>query len=657
MTTKNSLFFILFLFQASQLNAQTEKGFLKIGGTVSTNISPKERHRYKIKMAKDEIATLKLLQKGTDVIISTFDFTGEKLNDFDSPNGSNGYEVFSITSTHKGDYFFEIKSFEENTSVGKYDLTIRKIKHIAVTPFEKTDELLEQYDNENDPGIAISVVKDGKFIYKKGFGIANLEYNIPITPTTVFQVASVSKQFTVFSILLLEKEGKLSLDDDIRKYLPDLPDYGHKISIRNLTNHTSGIKDQGDLTALVGIKPEDVISNKEIVNLIAHLNELNFIPNTAFEYCNSGYNLLAEIVERVSGKSFAAFTTERIFVPLKMKNSQFPQDFEKIIKNKAYSYAPAPNGYKKRLLNNSIVGSTGLNTTVEDLSLWAMNFENPVVGDSTIFDKMKVQSQLTNEETLSYALGQELKNYKGLNVIFHGGGDAGYRSYLLRIPEHHFSVAIIGNSEAFNPLDVVYKIVDIFLADKQKISNPNKQELTINEEILKSYNGNYEVMPGLIINISNDEKNLYLQIKGENQKILLPSISHSEFLFTGLPHSKIVFLNNGELKWHLSDFVYIGKKIDLKPFDETKINFSEFVGKYYSPELQTSYTFVLKDNQLMATHPKNANIKMSILQPDIFISSEGFFKKVEFVRNEKSVIIRCKISGSRAKEIKFEKIE
>ena len=157
MATKNSLFFILFLFQVWQLNAQTEKGFLKMGGTVITNISPKERHRYKIKMAKDEIATLKLLQIGTDVIISTFDFTGEKLNDFDSPNGSNGYEAFSITSTHKGEYFFEIKSFDENTSVGKYDLTIQKIKHKAVTPFEKTDELLEQYDNDNFPLIGENV--------------------------------------------------------------------------------------------------------------------------------------------------------------------------------------------------------------------------------------------------------------------------------------------------------------------------------------------------------------------------------------------------------------------------------------------------------------------------------------------------------------------
>ncbi|HOD10164.1 MAG TPA: serine hydrolase domain-containing protein, partial [Flavobacterium sp.] len=299
---------------------------------------------------------------------------------------------------------------------------------VKATPKPKTsdavDQLIAKYAKPNEPGIAVSVIKDGAIVYKKGVGIANLEYGIPITTSTVFHVASVSKQFTVFSILLLEQDGKLSLDDDIRKYLPEMPNYGNPITLRNLANHTSGIRDNTDLAYLIGTTENDLFSNEQAVKLITSQKGLNFIPGEEFEYCNSGYILLAEIVKRVSGQSFSEFTETRIFKPLKMKNSVFLDNPEMIVKNKAYSYFKQDTYYKS-LLNFSFVGSTGLNTTVEDLSLWALNFENKTIGNNIIFDKMNKKSQLNSGEIINYALGQETKNYKGLNVLFHGGGDAG----------------------------------------------------------------------------------------------------------------------------------------------------------------------------------------------------------------------------------------
>jgi CubicO group peptidase (beta-lactamase class C family) len=459
----------------------------------------------------------------------------------------------------------------------------------------------------------------------------------------------------VFSILLLEKDGKLSLDDDIRKYIPELPDYGYKITLRNLANHTSGIREIYDLCNLIGAKDNDMITTSQAFKLLINQRSLNFTPGTEYEYCNSGYILLAKIVERVSGKSFAEFTTERIFKPLKMNNSFFLDDPEKIIKNKVYSYYEAGSSFKKSLLNFSIVGSTGLNTTVEDLSLWAMNFESPVIGDSSIFNKMKEKSKLNNSEIISYALGQEVKEYKGLNVIFHGGGDAGYRSYLLRIPKYKFSVIILANSQSFNPLDVAYHIVDYYLDDKEDkegIKETNKPEPVINEETLHTFTGDYETMRGLIFTFTTKGNNLYLQITGDSEKIALPSISANEFLFPNFPHSKISFIraNNGQeinqLKWHLSDFVFPGKRIILKPFDKSQINLSEFAGKYYSSELGTEYTFLVKDKNLVATHNRNEDIKMQELQPDVFISNQVYFRKVEFMRNEQSQITGCKISAT-----------
>ncbi len=543
----------------------------------------------------------------------------------------------------------------------------------TLSPIEKVDDLLSKYDTKNAPGVAVSVVQNGKIIYKKGFGIANLEYNIPIMPNSVFSVASISKQFTVFCILLLEKEGKLSLDDDIRKFLPEITDFGQKITLRNLANHTSGLREQTDLNMLAGARMDDVITNEQAYKIIKKQKESNFIAGTEYEYSNSDYLLLGKIVEKISGKTLAEFASERIFTPLKMNNTFFLDNHEKIIPNRVYSYTPVDEKtYKKNMLNHSIIGSTGLCTTIEDLSFWALNFENIIIGDTNIFNKMQQKSSLNNGEKISYALGQEIKTYKGLEVIFHGGGDAGFRSYLLRVPKHQFSIIIMANFEGFNPLEIAYKIVDFFLENQQIKENKqnNTKKIVIKEERLKSYEGNFEILPGIIFNIHRDTKNsqkLYLQTLGDTQKSELFAISENEFVI-GDGNDKISFHKTGEiskqkidlLKFQYYDFEYKGKRILIVPFDKEKAQsehlLSAFAGKYYSSELATEYVFTIKNGVLVATHIRNEDIKMNIFQPNIFLTNEWFFRKVEFLRDKNSNIIGCKISGVRA-TIKFKKIE
>ncbi len=526
----------------------------------------------------------------------------------------------------------------------------------------KIDQLIRKYSKPDEPGIAVSVIKDGAIVYKTGLGIANLEYGIPITSSTIFHVASVSKQFTIFSILLLEQDGKLSLEDDIRKYFPEMPDYGHKITLRNLANHTGGIRDNTDLALLTGTSETDLFSNEQAIKLITSQKGLNFVPGEKFEYCNSGYILLAEIVKRVSGQSFAEFTQARIFKPLNMKSSRFLDDPEIIIKNRAYSYHyyKPDNMYYKSMLNFSFVGSTGLNTTAEDLSLWALNFEKKAIGNDAIFNKMKEKSRLNSGEIISYALGQETKTYKGLNVIFHGGGDAGYRSYLLRIPEHNFSVIILGNSQAFNPINLAYEIVDHYLKDKETVGI-NKPKPAIDHTLLKNFVGDYEVMNGLIISITKENDTLFHQVKNDDQKVKLIQTGNFEFVYPNLPNSTIVFdikegKPAGEFKWHISDFLYKGQRIQLKAFDTAKIDLSEITGQYFNPEVNSIYNMIIKESTLVATHNRNANIFLSILQPDIFIGG-GFFGKVEVIRNEQNKVTGLYVSGQNSKRIKFDKID
>lgn len=523
----------------------------------------------------------------------------------------------------------------------------------------KIDKLIAEYSRPNEPGFAVSIIKNGSVIYKKEVGISNLEYGIPINPTTVFHVASVSKQFTVFSILLLEHEGKLSIDDDVRKYMPEMADYGYTITLRNLANHTSGIKDNTDLAYLIGTNEFDLFSNDQALRLITSQKELNFIPGEEFEYCNSGFILLAEIVKRVSGQSFSEFTKKRIFEPLKMKNSVFIDNPEMIIKNRAYSYFKRDNFNYKSILNFSFVGSTGLNTTTEDLSLWALNFENKTIGNDSIFNKMKEKSRLNNGELITYALGQETKNYKGLELIYHSGGDAGYRSYLLRIPEQKFSVIILSNSQEFNPINLAYQIIDCYFNDIETNVEINKSKPILDYTLLQNFVGDYEVMPGLIVSITKENDTLFHQIKNDLQKVKLTQINNYEFTYPNLPNSKIVFDIKdkkpvNEFTWQISDFVYKGKKLQLKEFDETKINLNELTGDYFNSELKTIYSLIVKENKLTATHNRNEDIYLTILQPDVFIGG-GFFGKVEIIRDGQNKVVGFYVSGQKSKRIKFDK--
>ncbi len=517
------------------------------------------------------------------------------------------------------------------------------------------DSLVATYHQAAGPGIAVSIVKDGNIVYHKETGFANLEYDNPITDSTVFHVASVSKQFAVFAILLLEEEGKLSLDDDIRKHLQELGDLKEKISIRQLANHTSGFRNTFDLANLKGIANEDLMSQEQMVKLLLRQKELNFSPGLKFEYCNAGFVLLAEIVKRVSGQSFAEFSQDRIFTPLKMKHSLFLDDPSRVVKNKAYSYRQSEAGYRKIPLNRTVVGATGLNTTSHDLSLWAMNFDEPIIGNREIFRKMKRQSQLSSGEKISYTLGQEVKMYRGVEVVFHGGGDAGYRAYLLRIPEHQFSVVVMGNAESFNPLDISYGLVDLYLSDSLAPASKPSIPAYRNKD-LKRFEGDYQVFAALYIRLIAQEDSLYLQPYGTEQLLKLPVIGENTFSFPYIPHSKIVFNDKG-LKWHFSDFAYAGQKVHLSPPKAADLDLPSYLGTYESTEVETAYTFVLREKELIATHPFNTDLSLRPIAKDTFITDSGFLSRVEYVRNKKGQIISCKISGQNARGIWFEKRE
>lgn len=653
------------LFQLPTIYAQIDKGYLIMGQSGDNEINPSEKHTYKVILDSDQFALFKLTQRGVDIRITTYNPNGERLEEFDSPNGRRGPELFTITSDQGGDYLIEILPFDENEPKGNYDLNIEFMKAKAVTPNEQVDELFAAWDNSESPGVAVAVVKDGDIIYKKGYGLANLEYDVPIETNSVFHIASVSKQFTVFSILLLEEDGKLSLDDDIRKYIPEVPDFGKPITLRHLATHTSGLRDQWVMLSMAGWRMDDVITKEHILKLVSTQKELNFEPGEKYNYCNTGFTLLAEVVARVSEMTFAEYTKAHIFDPLGMEFTQFYDDHERIVKNRAYSYYSDEGGYKKSVLNYANVGATSLFTTVEDLSKWSANFKNLTVGTQAMIDKMNTPAILNDGETFGGALGQFVGTYKGLNEIQHGGADAGYRSYLTRFPDQDFAVIVFSNTAEFNPGGMAHKVVDIYLknqliADDSSEGNEESQvqeEIAVSPDLLQSYVGEYELMPGFIVEISENNGKLSAIATGQEVVECAP-LSQTEFELVSVG-AKIEFMPpvsgvSQGFKLYQGGQIMEAKR--LAAFDKEAVILEELVGVYYSDELKTSYSFVLVDDHLVVKHDRLSDFQIHPIAVDKFSGDAWFFGGVDIVRNEEGEVSGLKISNGRVVDLYFEKV-
>lgn len=535
----------------------------------------------------------------------------------------------------------------------------------------QVDALFAPWNSLNTPGAAVSVIKDGIVVYRKGFGCAQLEYGIPITPSTVFHVASVSKQFTAMAITMLEAAGRLSADDDIRKYLPEMHDFGTKITIRNLLNHTSGIRDQWELLILSGWRMDDVITQGHIMDRLRRQKELNFPPGSRFLYSNSGFTLLAEIVARVSGKPFTDWTKETIFDPLGMTSTHFHLDHTEIVRNRAYSYSGSPEpGYRLAPLNYANVGATSLFTTVEDMANWLRNFEDKRLGGAAVWDKMLTKGVLSDGTEIDYARGLMIGAYKGLKTIGHSGGDAGYASHVVYFPNERLGVAVFSNLGSFDPAGMAMRIADIYLAPQiaaaappaaieskaPPASAPAPQPVALSPESLKAYAGTYWLESGLVRKLIIDKDKLIYVRSSDNRSELAP-FSPTRFKMLGVPGD--VFIDFSDLAGGLYNaFVFTeanGAKIPAKriePFEPNEAQLMEYAGSYYSDELDTRYDLKLRSGSLWFGAGHNEEVRVVPLKKDLFSAERA---QVQFVRDRRGVVSGLLISTGRVLNLKFVK--
>lgn len=330
---------------------------------------------------------------------------------------------------------------------------------------EEVDALFGEYDRTDSPGCALGIVHEGELVYARGYGMANLDLGVALGPGSVLRIGSTSKQFTAAAIALAAQNGELSLDDEIREYLPEMPESASGITIRMLLHHTSGVRDYLTLTSLAGLRDDDWYTEAEALELITRQQATNFEPGTEHLYSNSGYFLLSQIIERATGSSLREYAHERIFRPLGMRHTHFHDDHTEIVPDRASGYARDDDGFRISMTTLDMVGDGGVFTSVEDLVAWDRNFYEARVGGSELLETLLGRGVLANGDTLDYALGLSHGEYRGLPVIDHGGAFVGFRAQMTRFPEQRFTVICLCNLASTDPSTLSRSVADLFLAE------------------------------------------------------------------------------------------------------------------------------------------------------------------------------------------------
>jgi CubicO group peptidase (beta-lactamase class C family) len=521
----------------------------------------------------------------------------------------------------------------------------------------RVDQLFETWDTRSSPGCAVAVMKDGKIIYERGYGMADLAHDVKITPSTVFHVASMSKQFTATSILMLAQDGKLSLDDPIRKYLPELPDFGVPVRLRELLHHTSGLRDQWELLVFDGwrLDSPDLVTDGDILYLMSRQKDLNFPPGSDFMYCNTGYTLLAQVVARVSGESLRKFTTSQLFEPLGMKNTHFRDNYAEIVKNVAYAYA-SRRTLEVSVPNFDTVGATSLLTTVEDLARWDENFYTGKVGGAKVIQQLQERGKLNNGTSIDYAAGLFIYKYRGLQVVDHAGTDAGYVTDMMRFPEQHFTVASLCNLSSIDPTEMNERVADIYLASELEPAARPATAFRARPEELRSKVGTYLGSPGdRILRLQLKDGSLWADYFGQSFKV--EALSESRFRIPD-DSSELEFSNDGtsHLEWART-IVNLGTETSrqfnrVAAYSPTAADLRSFTGTYRSPELDVPYVVTLDKGHLILHPPKMDPCPLLPAANDLFVSGDW---RIRFTRDARRRVSGFLINTGRVRNLRFER--
>lgn len=500
----------------------------------------------------------------------------------------------------------------------------------------------------SSPGCAVGVARGGRTLVERAYGMANLEYDVRNTPSTIFEAGSVSKQFTAAAVVLLAIDGKLSLEDPIRKYFPELPPYGDSITIRQMLNHTSGLRDWGTVAAAGGWpRGSRTYTHSHVLDIIKRQKSINFPPGSEYLYSNSNYNLAAMLVERLSGMSLPEFTRTRIFVPLGMTRTSWRDDYTRIVKDRSTAYSPADGGaWRQEMPFENIYGNSSLLTTVGDLLKWNQNFVNPVVGGARLISELQTRGRLTNGRTITYALGLVVDSLRGVAEVNHTGATAGYRAVLSRYPDQRLDVAILCNAASANPGPLGVRVAEVFLANALRPA-------PVQAGALARLSGAQLARRAGVFRNTRTNQAMEFVVRDS-----LLAFRTGSRLF---PASENVFTFGGGMLEFFDDarrarFVVDGDTTLLvreAPWSPTPRELAAYAGAYHSDEAETWFTIALKEGRLQMVNRYNETRDLTPAYRDAFVATNGTL--VLFRRAPSGAVNGAALGLGRVRNLRFER--
>jgi CubicO group peptidase (beta-lactamase class C family) len=499
------------------------------------------------------------------------------------------------------------------------------------------------------PGCAVGVSRHGRTVLARAYGMANLEYDVPNTTETVFEAGSVAKQFTAAAVLLLAQQGKLSLDDPVRKHIPELPDYGAPLTIRHMIHHTSGLRDWGTVAMVEGWpRGSRVHTHDHVLEIVKRQRALNFKPGSEYLYSNTGYNLLAIIVERVSGRSFADFTRTEIFEPLGMTRTQWRDDYARIVKGRATAYSPTSNGFRLDMPFENVHGNGGLLTTVEDLLRWGANFDLARVGGPVFVREQVRQGRLTGGREIEYAAGLRVTRYRGVPEVSHSGSTAGYRAFLTRFPDQGLAVAVLCNHAGAPAGALAHRTADVFLGSTAPAAPPPRA-VALAPNVLAARAGMYRnAVTGEPLRISVKEGKLVDEGGTE-------AVPISATVFQNANGGRAVFELSSDGRTSTMRLVQDDGDtlvfLPVEPHVPNAADLAQLSGTYVSDEAAATVTIVHENGKLFLRQAPSRSFELRPAYRDVFELPSGDVAR--FIRDEGGRVTEMSLFLGRVRDLRF----
>ncbi|MEL6615352.1 MAG: serine hydrolase [Bacteroidota bacterium] len=646
------------LLVASGAAAQTA---LAPGDAIDADLATGDAHAYTLDLDADQFVLGAAMQHTVDVVVTLTGPDGETIEEFDQP--ARGAENFQFTTETAGAYALTVTPFEDEE--GRYTMTLARVEPVATTPDGIVDQTFAVLDRGDSPGAIVAVAQRGELVFAKPFGMANLTHGVAYTLDTPTNIGSTSKQFTAFAIGLLAERGELSMDDDVRTHIPELPDLGETITLRHLMTHTSGYREFLNALAMGGVSPE-TIQRREIIELLQRQPELQNVPGEEWNYNNSAFGLLATVVERVSGEGFPAWMRENVFLPLGMENTYVRESPTTVIPGRAAGYIPAEGGGWQEVPDlGGAMGAGGMYSTAPDLAKWMDNYRTARLGGEGLIREMTTPYVLASGDTTEYGLGLFIDEMRGQPRWQHGGADMAHRSAFEYLPEVEMGLIVLSNSPAVPNSDG--RIAEAFLGDHLEPEEDDAPEApaedfdpeSFDPETFDAYAGRYSMdeMPTFVLTFRRDGERYLIQPTGQPESEVFP-IAPNQF------ESRIVDAN---VVFHVEDDgtvstitlnqngAHPGTRLDDEVAEAGPL--ADYTGRFFSEELEVFYTISETDGELHLMHRRMEEpVGLEHNSGDGFTG--GFpIATLDFERDDAGQVTGFHAGNGRTRGVWFEKVE